>query len=337
MRVFVAIVDRRSLSSAAATLALSLPTVSRVLGALEKELGVRLISRTTRGLAETDGGRLYYRRCQRILSDLREADAAVQSHAQAPAGELRVTAPVTFGRYHVAPSVAQFLERFPRLSFYLSLTDRCESLTEQRLDVAIRVAPLRVQGVTVRRLGYIQRAVVGSRAYFDKYPIPRHPRDLTRHNCMHFTHYLRSDEWNFSDRAQPVSIRVRGRLRANNQEALLDAALAGAGLAVLPTWLIQEQLDGGSLRRVLTEFEAPRTPVYAVFPTHGAAAQEGALVHRIRGRALPRARNPFSRAHFALSRRPRPGTPGSCRWRRGLKATGRCCCDPCPGSDDPDR
>lgn len=269
MRVFVAVVDRRSLSAAAANLAISLPTVSRVLGSLEKELGVRLISRTTRGLAETDGGRLYYRRCQRILSDLRDADAAVQSHAQAPAGELRVTAPVTFGRYHVAPSVAAFLERFPRLSFYLSLTDRCESLGEQRLDVAIRVAPLRVQGVTVRRLGYIQRAVVGSKAYFEKYPIPRHPRDLTRHNCMHFTHYLRSDEWNFSDRAQTISIRVRGRLRANNQEALLDAALAGAGLAVLPTWLIQAQLEAGSLRRVLTEFEAPRTPVYAIFPTHG--------------------------------------------------------------------
>jgi len=270
MRVFVAVVDGRSLSSAAASLGMSLPTVSRVLGALEKDLGVRLISRTTRGLAETDGGRLYYRRCQKILADLREADAAVQSHAQAPAGELRVTAPVTFGRYHVAPSVAEFLERFPRLSFYLSLTDRCESLSEQRLDVAIRVATLRLQGVTVRRLGYIQRAVVGSKAYFDKYPVPRHPRDLTRHNCMHFTHSLRSDEWNFSERAQPVAVRVRGRLRANNQEALVDAVLAGAGLAVLPTWLIQQELEAGSLRRVLTEFEAPRTPVYAVFPTHGA-------------------------------------------------------------------
>jgi DNA-binding transcriptional LysR family regulator len=270
MRVFVSVVDRRSLSAAAATLGLSLPTVSRVLAALEKELGVRLISRTTRGLAETDGGRLYYRRCQKILGDLREADAAVQSHAQAPSGELRVTAPVTFGRHHVAPSVAQFLERFPRLSFYLSLTDRYESLSEQRLDVAIRVATLRMQGVTVRRLGYIQRAVVGSKAYFDRYPVPKHPRELSRHNCMHFTHYLRADEWNFSDRAEPVSVKVHGRLRANNQEALVDAALAGAGLAVLPTWLIQQQLDSGLLQRVLTEFEAPRTPVYAVFPTHGA-------------------------------------------------------------------
>jgi DNA-binding transcriptional LysR family regulator len=270
MRVFVAVIDRRTLSAAAATLGMSLPTVSRVLTRLEKELGVRLISRTTRGLAETDGGRLYYRRCQRLLADLRDADAAVQSHAQAPAGELRVTAPVTFGRYHVAPSVAEFLERFPRLSFYLSLTDRCESLTEQRLDVAIRVATLRVQGVTARRLGYIQRAVVGSKDYFERFPVPTHPRDLVRHNCMHFTHYLRADEWNFSDRAQTISVRVRGRLRANNQEALVDAVLAGAGLAVLPTWLIQQPLESGSLKRVLTEFEAPRTPIYAVFPTRGA-------------------------------------------------------------------
>jgi DNA-binding transcriptional LysR family regulator len=269
MRVFVTVVERRSLSAAASSLGVSLPTVSRALGMLERELGVRLIARTTRGLAETDGGRLYYRRCQRILADVREADAAVQSHAQAPSGELRVTAPVTFGRYHVAPSVAEFLERYPRLSFYLSLTDRCESLGEQRLDLAIRVAILRVQDQTARRLGYIQRAVVGSAEYFGKHPTPKHPRDLTRHNCMHFTHHLRADEWNFDDHGRAVTVRGRGRMRTNNQEALVDAVLAGAGLAVLPTWLIRDALGAGRLQRVLTEFEAPRTPVYAILPTHG--------------------------------------------------------------------
>jgi DNA-binding transcriptional LysR family regulator len=269
MRVFVTVLDRRSLSAAATSLGMSLPTVSRTLGMLERELGVRLIARTTRGLSETDGGRVYYRRCQRILAEVHEAEAAVQSHAQAPAGELRVTAPVTFGRYHVAPAVAGFLERFPRLSFYLSLTDHCESLAEQRLDVAIRVAVLRDQAVTARRLGYVQRAVVGSREYFAKRPTPQHPRELARHNCMHFTHYAHADEWNFDDHGRIVTVRVRGRMRANNQEALVDAVLAGAGLAVLPTWLIKDALDSGTLQRVLTQFEAPRTPVYAVFPTHG--------------------------------------------------------------------
>jgi DNA-binding transcriptional LysR family regulator len=270
MQVFVTVFEKRSLSAAAGALGLSLPSVSRILGALERELGVKLIARSTRGLTETDGGRLYYRRCQRILAELRDADTAVQSHTQVPAGELRVTAPVTFGRYHVAPSIAEFLERYPRLSVYLSLTDQCEHLTEQRLDVAIRVSALRVQGVSARRLGYVQRVVVGSREYFERHSKPTHPQDLVRHNCMNYTHYLRADEWGFTDQGQPVTLKVRGRLRTNNQEALLDAVLAGAGLAVLPTWLIRGSLQDGRLQRVLTEFEAPRTPVYAVFPSRGA-------------------------------------------------------------------
>jgi DNA-binding transcriptional LysR family regulator len=270
MRIFVAVVERRSLSAAATSLGVSLPTVSRVLRALERELGVRLISRTTRGLIETDGGRLYYRRCRQILDDMREADAAVQVHAKAPSGELRITAPVTFGRHHVAPSIALFLERYPRVSCYLSLSDHCEPLAEHRFDVAIRVAKLRDQSLAARRMGYVQRAVVGSREYFSRHPIPTHPRDLAAHNCLHYTHYLRSDEWNFMAGEHPISVRVRGRFRADNQEALIDAVLAGAGLAILPTWLVQPWLDSGAMQRVLAEYESPRTPVHAVFPTQGA-------------------------------------------------------------------
>lgn len=269
MRTFVAVVESGSLSAAATTLGVSLPTVSRVLGALERELGSRLIARTTRGLTETDGGRLYYERCRRILDDLRAADAAFQSHSKVPTGELRVTAPVTFGRQHVASCVAEFLERYPRLSVYLLLTDRCESLVEQRLDVAIRVATLHDQNLTAMRLGYVQRAVVGSPEYFGKHPPPVHPRELSRHNCLHFTHYLRADEWTFQEDGRAISVRVRGRLRANNQEALVDAVLAGAGLAVLPMWLVREAMDKGHLQRVLSEFERPRTPVHAVLPARG--------------------------------------------------------------------
>ena len=269
MRVFVEVLDRRSLSGAAAKLGMSLPTVSRVLTSLEKELGVKLVARTTRGIAETDGGRLYYLRCQKILAEIDDAHSAVQAHSHVPIGELRLTGPVTFGRYHVAPAVAEFLERYPRLAFFVSLTDRCESLLEQKLDVAIRIAAVRSQAVTVRRLGYIQRVVVGSQDYFLKHPTPTHPRDLTTHNCMHFTHYLRADEWKFVERGRPVAVRVRGRLRTDNQEALMDAVLSGTGIAVLPTWLITPHLESGRLQRVLTDYEAQRTPVYAVFPRRG--------------------------------------------------------------------
>lgn len=269
MRIFVGVVDAGSLSGAASRLGSSLPTVSRVLGSLERELGVRLIARNTHGLSLTDGGRLYYQRCTRILEELGAADAAVQSHSKVPTGELRITAPVTFGRYHVAPYLAEFLERNARVSFYLLLTDQCEPLSEQRLDLAVRVAALHDPNLTAARLGYVQRAVVGSADYFKRHSVPGHPRELTEHNCMHFNHYLRADEWTFQADGQPISVRVRGRLRANNQEALVDAVLAGAGLAVLPMWLVKTAVAEGRLQRVLSEFERPRTPVHAVLPNRG--------------------------------------------------------------------
>jgi DNA-binding transcriptional LysR family regulator len=269
MRVFVRVLDRRSLSAAATDLGISLPTVSRILRSLEHDLGVRLIARTTRGLTETDSGRLYYQRCRQLLDDLRETEAAVQSHAKTATGELRITAPLTFGRHHVAPLIGAFLDRYPRVSCYLSLSDRCESLAEQRFDVAIRVATLQDSNLSVRRLGYIQRAVVGSKEYFDKHPAPTHPRDLVRHHCLYFTQYARADEWTFRDGEHPICVRVRGRMHTDNQEALAESVLAGAGLAILPTWLVQKDLDSGRLRRVLTDFEGSHTPVHAVFSTRG--------------------------------------------------------------------
>jgi DNA-binding transcriptional LysR family regulator len=248
---------------------MSLPSVSRSLAGLERELGVRLLTRTARGLVQTDCGLVYYRKCQQILADVRDADGVAQSHAQMTAGSLRVTAPATFGRHHVAPGIAEFLEKYPRLSVYLSLTDHIESLTQQRLDLAIRVSVLREESLTARRLGYVQRTVVGAPTYFGEHGVPRHPGDLERHECLRFTHYSDADEWHFVDEGRDVTIAVSGRLQSNSQDALVDAVLAGAGLAVLPSWLVREYVETGRMQRVLTEFEAPCTPVYAVLPTRG--------------------------------------------------------------------
>ena len=269
MRVLVAVLDHRSLSAAATALGVSLPTVSRILTRLESELGVRLIARTTRGIAATDAGGLFYRHCEKILADIEAANSAVQRYSQAPVGELRITAPVTFGRHHVAPWIAPFLHRYPRMSVCLSLTDRCESLGEHKLDLGIRIAVIRTPAVTVKRLGYIQRAVVGSPEYFARHRPPERPQDLSGHSCMHFTPYHRYDEWTFNDHGRMIGIRIHGRIRTDNQEALMDAVLAGTGLAILPTWLVRRHLESGHLQRVLTEFEGPRTPVYAVFPRAG--------------------------------------------------------------------
>jgi DNA-binding transcriptional LysR family regulator len=270
MQVFATVLERHSLSGAAQELGISLPSVSRVLGQFERELGVRLIARTTRGLVETDSGKAYYQRCRQILDEIREADIEIQHHARAASGELRVTAPVTFGRHHIAPAAPAFLQQHTRLSLNLSLTDSCVSLTEQRFDVAIRVAVLRNERLAARKLGYVQHKLVGSAEYFARRGVPEHPHDLSRHDCLHFTPCLRTDEWHFSHAGRTLAVKVRGRMRANNQGALLDAANAGAGIALLPAWLVRRPIESGDLMSVLEAYEPPRTPVHAIFPTQGA-------------------------------------------------------------------
>jgi DNA-binding transcriptional LysR family regulator len=162
------------------------------------------------------------------------------------------------------------MELHPGISCYLSLTDHCVPLKEQRFDVAIRVAPLKDENLSARRLGFLHRIVVGAKTYLARHGVPRTPEDLKRHNCIQFTNYARGDEWPFSDNGHLLSVRVEGRLRADDQEAVLESVLAGAGLALLPGWLVQAHIEQGCLEQVLSDFDPPRTPVHAVFPTPGA-------------------------------------------------------------------
>lgn len=269
MTIFVEVVDKRSLSAAARSLKVSLPTVSRVLSTLERELGVRLLLRTTRGFRETESGQLYYDRCRKILADVRLAEREAQGLQPIPTGELRITAPVLYGQRHVAPIVARFLDLHPKASANLLLNDQIEPLVEQRIDVAIRVGGAHSAHAAVRSLGVIQRVVVASLGYLERHDPPTKPRDLVHHNCLLFTHYFHADEWRFRHRDKDVVVPVQGRLRTNNQEALLQAVLAGAGVALLPDWLVRSHVASGLLKVLLADCSGPNTPVHAVFPTPG--------------------------------------------------------------------
>lgn len=269
MAIFVEVIDKGSLSAAARSLRVSLPTVSRVLSSLEKELGVRLLVRSTRGFRETESGHLYYDRCRKILADVRLADREAQGLQPVPTGELRITAPVLYGQRHVAPVVAKFLDLHPKVSADLLLNDQIEPLAEQRIDLAVRVGGAHSSHATVRSLGSIQRVVVASVGYLERHDAPMKPRDLVHHNCLLFTHYFHADEWRFRYRGRDVAVPVRGRLRTNNQEALLQAVLAGAGVALLPDWLVRVHVASGLLKVLLDDCIGPSTPVHAVFPTPG--------------------------------------------------------------------
>ena len=184
MATFVRIVDRGSLTAAAESLRTSLPSVVRTLAALEATLDVRLLNRTTRRMALTDEGREYYARCQRVLADVDDAEAALSARRAAPKGRLRVTAPVMFGRMHVAPVITEFVGKYPAVRVELILLDRVVDLVEEGLDVAVRIGHLPDSSLVALPIGETRRVVCASPAYLKRAGTPVALADLAAHRCM---------------------------------------------------------------------------------------------------------------------------------------------------------
>jgi DNA-binding transcriptional LysR family regulator len=266
MAVFAKVVESGSLSAAARALGVSLASVSRQLAALEDKLGARLLSRTTRRLSLTEGGRAYYARCKRILGDVEEAEAEVSQFQASPSGGIVVSASMLFGSTFLAPVLSGFLDRYPRVSIELPLTDRFVNLVEEGIDVAVRVGGLADSSLVARRIGAFRRVVCAAPRYLKRHGVPREPADMARHNCLIFSMLAEADRWRFSSDGRDVTIPVTGRLRSNNQEVLLRAALDSAGIMLAPSWLVRDQVAKGRLRVVLQEFEPEPTPIHILYP-----------------------------------------------------------------------
>jgi DNA-binding transcriptional LysR family regulator len=266
MAVFAKVVESGSLSAAARALGVSLASVSRQLAALEEKLGARLLSRTTRRLSLTEGGRAYYARCKRILGDVEEAEAEVSQFQASPSGHIVVSASMLFGSTFLAPVLAAFLNRYPRVSVELPLTDRFVNLVEEGIDVAVRVGGLADSSLVARRIGAFRRVVCAAPRYLKQHGIPREPADVASHDCLIFSMLAEADRWRFSHGGRDLTIAVTGRLRSNHQDVLLRAALDSAGIMLAPSWLVRDQVAKGRLRVVLQEFEPEPTPIHILYP-----------------------------------------------------------------------
>lgn len=266
LQVFIRIAETGSLSAAARDLGLSKSVVSKKLAALEDRLGARLINRTTRRLSLTAEGAAFLERAQRILAELEEAEQAVGRLSAEPRGMLRVNAPMSFGILHVAPAMGDFMARYPDLSVTLDLNDRQVDLVDEGYDVAVRIAALPESSLIARRLAPVRRAVCASPAYWRRHGRPAHPRDLGRHDCLIYTNLPTPNDWRFRDGGGSFSIRVGGRLAANNGDALREAALAGLGVCVAPTFIVGGDLRSGRLEAVLQGFVEDTVAVYGVYP-----------------------------------------------------------------------
>ncbi len=268
MRGFVAIADHGSLSAAAHAQGGSLSATVRLLAALEDQLGVRLFNRTTRRLSLTEDGRLYLERARRILADLDEADRMVGAGRAEPAGVLGITAPVLFGQYHVAPAVARFLQRYPRVQVRLVLLDRVVNLVEEGLDVGIRIGHLQDSSLVALRVGEIRRVVVASPELLQRCGTPSHPRELADLPCLRFDS-AEAGVWSFRDRAQGTEFKVpvQGALQCNLAAPVLHACAQGLGFCRVLSYQAAPWLEQGRLRIVLEDFEVEPWPVSLTYPS----------------------------------------------------------------------
>ena len=263
MRNFVKITESTSLSAAARTLAMSLPVVSRGLAELERGLGVRLFTRTTRSLALTDEGETYRQHCLRILADIDNAESALAQIRATPKGRVTVSAPLLFGRLRVAPLLPAFLARYPDVSVDLLLNDRVVNLIDEGIDVAVRIAPLADSTLIARRLGQVRRVVCASPAYLKHYGTPRKPADLRAHNCL-LNVGSNAGDWRFRADAKEARLRVSGNFVSNSSDALIEAACQGVGLVRVLSYQVEAMLAAKQLVEVLGKFAVTATPINAV-------------------------------------------------------------------------
>lgn len=265
LETYVAVATKGSLTAAAQAEGVAPAIIGRRIDALEARLGVRLLLRTTRRITMTEEGSAFLEDCQRVLADLRDAEASVSAGGVKASGHLRVTAPAGFGRRHVAPLVPDFLDRHADVSLSLDLTDRVVDLVNEGYDCAVRVGDLADSSLVSLRLADNRRVCVAAPDYLRRHGTPATPADLGRHDCLAYSSVSSQQRgWVFRDNGAVVHVRVGGRMDCTDGAVLHRWCLEGRGIAWRSLWEVGANLDDGSLVAILEDFAAPPNGIYAV-------------------------------------------------------------------------
>ena len=267
LQTFVAVVEAGSFTAAADRLDTAKSAVSRRVSSLEERLGVQLLRRTTRRLNLTDSGRSFYEHSARILADLEEAESAVAQEHGELRGILRIALPLSFGLRQMCKPIAEFSRRHPNVEFDLDLNDRRIDLVEEGADLAIRIGNLADSSLIAKRIFEARTVVCGSRAYFDRHGTPQTPEDLLVHKCLVYGNLADPTKWVCRDaNGQPHKVNVDAAMTASSGDFLSAAAIQGLGIAMQPTFIAGEAISRGELVAVLTNYEWPVSPAWAVYP-----------------------------------------------------------------------
>lgn len=269
MRTFVAIAQTKRLGAAADRLGLVRSAVSRRLREIEERLGVQLVTRNTRNLSLTEAGHEYYSRALAILEEVDAAESNLSKASTDATGRLRVSAPVSWSVKHLAPLTSEFNERYPGLELDINLNDRVVDVIEEGFDVALRISRLKDSNLVAREIAPVHHVVCASPAYFRRRGTPKRPDDLRHHRGLTYANVDERLCWQFRDPGtrKLFSVDVPAMVRVDNGDALREMAIAGAGVAILPTFIVCHAIEAGILQTALTDFIRPPLHLYAIYPS----------------------------------------------------------------------
>ncbi|AVG41170.1 LysR family transcriptional regulator [Achromobacter insolitus] len=265
LEAFIHIAETGSLTKAARLLNRSLQAVSRSLAALEQDVGVQLVHRSTRHCALSEAGETFFLRVKPAVAEIGEARLEVADRRTAPSGLLRVGAPILFGPDFLVPVIAQYMQAYPQVEVDLQLTDSFTDLSSAGLDLVVRIADLPDSGLQGRRLGTLRRVVFGARSYFEQHGRPSHPSELRQHACIVRTVDQHPGQWVFQIDGKRRAVGVRGPFRTNTMAAIYRAVSAGLGIGYSPLWQIKHLLDAGQVETILEDFEPKPVPIHALW------------------------------------------------------------------------
>jgi DNA-binding transcriptional LysR family regulator len=263
--VFARVLETGNFSSVARELGLSQPTISRIVAGLESHLGVQLFARSTRRLTPTTDALRIFDHVRDMLEAHEAIRVGVTGKLSEPGGLLRVTMPSSFGNAEIVPHLREFMGRYPKVKLDLKLTDHVVDLIEEGSEVAIRIGNLGSSNLIARRLGTVQRRVLASRDYLEREREPLTPEDLAAHNCIVYAGLAEANSWTFDSDYGRRTTPVAGTLSVDNADAMAKAVRAGIGIALLPYWLLQEEIESGEVRILLQEYEPTALPINAVY------------------------------------------------------------------------
>jgi DNA-binding transcriptional LysR family regulator len=264
METFIRVVETGSFSGAARQLRVGQPAVSKTIAQLENYLGVKLLTRSTRGLTPTEAGLGYFERARRAIAEADEAELAARGAGKGLKGRLRICAAVTFARIHLIPLLPQFLAQHPELDLEVILDDRQIDLVQEGIDVALRMGRLLDSMLTVRRIARCKRLVLGTQTYFERAGIPATPAELSNHQIV--VYLQEGGVWSFRRESSEMAVTLQSRLRVTAAEGVRAAVLAHAGLAIASEWMFSPELRSGAVHAVLPEWNLPTLDLWAVVP-----------------------------------------------------------------------